>query len=118
MPNIRFLALAIILVALTSISIGQTTTGAITGTVTDPSGASIPGVKITATNIATNINNTTQNNEAGVYNFPFLPIGDYTVTAEAQGFKKTVLGPFRLEVNQIARVDPAMEVGAVTESVE
>jgi hypothetical protein len=118
MPNIRFLALAVILVARTSIATGQTTTGAITGTITDPSGGSITGVKVTATNTATNINNTTQSNDAGVYNFPFLPIGDYTVTAEARGFKKTVLGPFRLEVNQIARVDPVLEVGAVTESVE
>ena len=55
----------------------QTTTGAITGTVTDPSGALIPNVKITATNTATNITNTTSSNEAGVYNFPFLAIGSY-----------------------------------------
>lgn len=118
MPNSRFLGVAITLLALASPLMGQTTTGAITGTVTDPSGAAIPGVRVTATNTATNITNNTQSNEAGVYNFPFLPIGDYTVTAEAQGFKKVVLGPFRLEVNQIARVDPKMEVGAVSESVE
>ncbi len=117
MPNAQRLAICFAL-ALASISIGQTTTGAITGSVTDPSGAVIPNVKITATNTATNINNTTQSNEAGVFNFPFLPIGDYTVTAEAQGFKRVVLGPFPLEVNQIARVDPKMEVGVVTESVE
>lgn len=97
---------------------GQTTTGAITGTVTDPSGASIPGVSITVINRATNIANTTQSNEAGVYNFPFLPIGDYTLAMEAQGFKKVVLGPFRLEVNQIARMDTRMEVGTFAESVE
>ena len=96
----------------------QTTTGAITGTVTDASGAAIPNVKVTATNTATNVATNTQSNESGVYNFPFLSIGNYTVAAEAQGFKKTVLGPFALEVNQIARVDPKLEVGAITESVE
>ena len=106
------------MVALASALPAQTTTGAITGTVTDPSGAAIPNVKVTATNTATNISNTTQSNDAGVYNFPFLLIGNYTVTAEAQGFKKVVLGPFTLEVGQIARVDPKMEVGALSESVE
>src|SRR5690242_3003267 len=102
MRNHRFSQLAGLLIATASILVGQTTTGAITGTITDPSGASVPSVKVTATNAATNISNTTQSNEAGVFNFPFLPIGDYTVTAEAQGFKRIVLGPFRLEVNQIA----------------
>jgi hypothetical protein len=96
----------------------QTITGAITGTVTDPSGAIVPSVNITATNTATNVSNTTATNEAGIYNFPFLPLGEYTVAAERPGFKRTVLGPFRVEVNQIARVNIEMEVGAVTESVE
>src|SRR5215831_14423374 len=118
MSIIRFFALVFSVAALAPISIGQTTTGAITGTVTDPSSATIPGVKIFATNTATNISYATQTNAAGVYNFPFLPIGAYTVTAEAQGFKRVVLGPFPLDVNQIARVDPRMEVGVVTESVE
>ena len=108
----------LLVLALASAALAQTTTGAITGTVTDPSGAMIPNVKITATNIATNVSNTTQTNESGIYNFPFLALGDYTVTAEAQGFKKTVLGPFRLEVNQTARVDPRLEIGAASESVE
>ncbi len=109
---------AIALLSLASVAMAQTTTGAITGTVTDTSGGIIPNVKITALNTATNIANTTRSNDAGVYNFPFLPIGDYSITAELQGFKKAVLGPFRLEVNQIARVDPRLEVGALTESVE
>ncbi len=96
----------------------QTITGSITGTVTDPSGAVVTNVKITATNTATNVTHTALTNEAGVYNLVFLPIGQYTVTAELTGFKKTVLGPFALEVNQIARVDVKLEVGEVTQSVE
>jgi outer membrane receptor protein involved in Fe transport len=112
------LFIATLLLALPSAALAQTTTGAITGTVTDPSGALIPNVRITATNVATNVVNTTQTNEAGVYNFPFLALGDYTVTAEASGFKKSVLGPFRLEVNQTARIDPRLEIGAASESVE
>src|SRR5947199_1109329 len=96
----------------------QTITGSITGTVTDPSGAIVTNVKIVATNVGTNITHTAQTNEAGVYNLVFLPVGQYTVSAEAKGFKRTVLGPFALEVNQIARVDVKMEVGEITQSIE
>ncbi len=114
----RLFVLSVVVFVFAAAVAAQTTTGAITGTVSDSSGALIPGVKVTATNIATNVANTTRTNEAGVYNFPFLPIGEYTITAEAtSGFKKEVLGPFRLEVNQIARLDAKLEVGAVTESV-
>jgi len=111
-----------VLLALISLLAGpgfsQTITGAITGTVTDPSNAAIGKARVTATNAATNISNSTETNDAGVYNFPFLPIGSYTLAAEMAGFKKSVLGPFRLEVNQIARVDVKLEIGRVTESVE
>lgn len=55
---------------------------------------------------------------AGVYNLLFLPVSSYTVAVEIQGFKKTVLGPFSLQVNQIARVDVQLEVGDTTQSVE
>src|SRR5438309_4558724 len=88
-----------------SAAVAQTTTGAITGTVMDASGAIVPNVKVTATNTATNVANATQSNDAGLYNFSFLQAGNYTLTAEAQGFKKAVLGPFALEVNQTARLD-------------
>jgi hypothetical protein len=75
-------------------------------------------VKVTATNTGTGIANTTETTTAGVYNFPFLPVGEYNVAAENAGFKRTVLGPFKLEVNQIARLDFRLEVGDVTQSVE
>src|SRR4051794_35756942 len=96
----------------------QTITGSITGTVTDPSGAIITNVRIIATNIGTNVTYTAVTNEAGVFNIPFLPVGQYKVEAEQRGFKKSVLGPFALEVNQIARIDVKLEVGEVTQSVE
>src|SRR3954463_11532581 len=114
----RLLLAFLFVLAAASFAYTQTTTGAITGTVSDPSGALIPAARVTATNTATNVANTTQSNDAGVYNFPFLAIGQYTLTLEAKGFKKSVLGPFRLETNQTARVDPKLEIGAVSESVE
>ena len=86
MPSKGLGRLAAMVAGMASIVMGQTTTGAITGTITDPSGAAVPSVKVTAANTATNVSNTTQSNAAGVFNFPFLPIGEYTLTAEAQGF--------------------------------
>ncbi len=97
---------------------GQTITGTITGTVTDPSGAVVPNVKIAATNTATNITTDSTSNEAGVYNLLFLPIGEYTLTASVSGFKKSSMGPFRLEGSQVARVDVKLEVGDTTQTVE
>ncbi|MEZ5352615.1 MAG: TonB-dependent receptor [Bryobacteraceae bacterium] len=96
----------------------QTITGSMTGTVTDASGAAIPNVKITATNQGTNVVFTTTTNEVGLYNLLFLPVGDYNLNAEAGGFKKSVLGPFRLDVNQTARLDFKLELGEVSQSVE
>ena len=101
----RLTVLAILLCFLTGALNAQTTTASITGTVSDPSGAVVPNVKVTATNTATNLSYPAQTNEAGLFNILFLPVGPYNVTTEAEGFKKTVLGPFALEVNQIARVD-------------
>ena len=96
----------------------QTITGSVTGTVTDASGAAMANVKVTATNTGTGIANTTQTNASGIYNFPFLQVGNYTIAAENQGFKKAIIGPFKLEVNQTARLDVKMEVGDITQSVE
>ncbi|HEV3196618.1 MAG TPA: carboxypeptidase regulatory-like domain-containing protein [Bryobacteraceae bacterium] len=110
--------LAILAILCASALSAQTITGSITGTVTDPSSSVVANVKIVATNAGTNVTHPTTTNEAGVYNLVFLPIGRYTVSAEAAGFKKVVLGPFDLEVNQIAKVDIKLEVGEVTQSVE
>jgi len=96
----------------------QTITGSITGVVTDATGAVVPNVNVAAVNVATNITNTAISNDAGIYNVRFLPTGEYRVEVTTQGFKKTVLGPFRVEVGQVARLDVSLEVGDVTQSVE
>src|SRR5712692_10075506 len=89
--------LALLVCILSPLSVGQTITGAITGTVTDASGAVVTGAKVTASNIETNVVNGATTNDSGIYSFPFLSPGNYTITAENPGFKKAVLGPFRLE---------------------
>jgi hypothetical protein len=65
---------------------GQTITGAVRGIVTDPTGAVVNGVRITVSNVATGVSNNTFSDPSGLYNFQFLPIGTYTITAAASGF--------------------------------
>lgn len=111
-----FLTLACLLTA--TIAVGQTITGSITGTVSDPTGAVVPNMKVTATNTGTNLAFNAQSNEAGVYRLLFLPIGTYNLAVEGSGFKKYSAGPFALEVNQVARVDVKLELGDTTQTVE
>ncbi len=96
----------------------QDVTAAITGTVVDPSGAPITGAKVTAKDIDRGTAYATQTNDAGVFNIPRIPIGTYSVTASAAGFDSAKYPPFTLVLNQIARLQFEMKVGAVTETVE
>src|SRR5437660_3664203 len=113
----RVFTTAVALCVLSAAAFSQTITGSIAGTVADSSGAVIPNAKITATNTGTNLSYTTSSNSAGVYNLLFLPIGEYNLTVEVAGFKRVVQGPFMLEVSQVARIDPKMEVGEMTQSI-
>jgi len=96
---------------------GQTYTATVTGTVTDPQGSSIAGAKVVAINQGTKLEYAVQTNVAGVYTIPFLPIGNYVISVEASGFKKLVSSDFKLEVNQIGRINLTLQVGAVSEQV-
>ena len=89
----------------------------IVGTVTDPTGAVMPGVKVTITNTATKVARTLETNSAGNYSAPELPIGDYSVRAEYQGFKTYERTGIEPNVNDVVRVDIPMQVGEVTQSV-
>ncbi|HZS04484.1 MAG TPA: TonB-dependent receptor [Blastocatellia bacterium] len=95
----------------------QTFTATLTGTVTDPGGAAVPNVKVVATNQGTKLDYTAQTSDSGVYTIPFLPVGKYVVTIEAAGFKRLASNEITLEVNQTARVDLKLQVGAVSEQV-
>jgi len=98
-------------------AMGQTYTATVTGTIADPQGSSIAGAKVVAINQGTKLEYAVQTNDSGVYTIPFLPIGDYVLSAEATGFKKLVSSNFKLEVNQIGRINLTMQVGAVSDQV-
>jgi len=98
------------------VAFGQTTSQ-LTGLITDRTSAAVQGAEITVTNQATGSERRVQSNEAGIYTVPFLSPGSYTVTVSKQGFRQVKREGARLEVNQTARLDFSLELGAVTETV-
>jgi hypothetical protein len=97
----------------------QVDTGTILGMITDPSGASVPNVKVTARNQDTGFSRTTDSSADGSYVLPLLPIGPrYTVTASAQGFKIFERTGMQLELKQNLRVDMQLRVGQVAEKIQ
>jgi hypothetical protein len=98
--------------------LAQVETARITGTVTDATGAVIPGVQITMVHVQTNRKVAATTNEAGQYVSIPLSLGDYRVEAEAPGFKRVVRTGITLRVQQTAVVDLSLQVGEITQSVE
>ena len=95
----------------------QAVTGTILGTITDSSGAVMPGTTVTLRNIGTGLTRTVTTDAAGEYTVPSLPTGKYTVTAELSGFKTVSVPNVDLGVDQHVRINVRLEVGAVEESV-
>ena len=96
---------------------GQATSAAIRGTITDASSAVVANVAVTAVNDATGIKLATLSNHEGIYGFPVLTPGAYTIAAELSGFKKAVRKGVEVQLNQVARIDLTLQVGAFAESV-
>ena len=94
------------------------TSGTIQGTVTDDTGAVIPGALIAVRNTDTGIENAVSTNEVGFYTVPGLNQGVYSVTCSSDGFSSQEFLDVRLEVQQTMRIDCAMSVGSITETVE
>src|SRR5436190_8546585 len=101
----KFLGIIILAALCCSIAIGQQTTATLIGIVTDPAGAAIPNVVVKATNLATNSTRDTKTDESGSFTLPFLPAGEYNVTATAPGFQAQKTDRLTLSVQQTARLD-------------
>ncbi len=95
---------------------GQTL-GSITGETADATGAVVPGVSITVTNEGNSAVRSVSSNDAGVYAFPSLQPGTYTLRAEKSGFKLWIRPEIELHVQQAVRIDIAMELGPIAESI-
>jgi outer membrane receptor protein involved in Fe transport len=95
----------------------QVHTASLTGLVTDPTGAVISDARVTARNLATNVELVTQTDASGYYTLPALQVGVYEVSVEKQGFKKAVATNVELVVGQKARLDFRLDLGTLAESV-
>ena len=110
------IAVALVLVS-TFASRAQQTTGSISGLITDPSGAIVPAVNVSATSSATGAVTRTTSNADGIYRFVTLPSGGYTIAAEKEGFKATTLSGIDLQVYQKAEVNITLSIGSATQTV-
>jgi hypothetical protein len=96
---------------------GQRTRSELVGTVTDSSGAAVPRADVTITNTKTGVTQTTKTSDIGEYRFPELIPGTYTLRVESQGFKTQNVQPFQLYIDQTARQDVTLAVGAQNETI-
>ncbi len=120
-PSSAFFCLLILLLAITAAfqcAWSQEVTAAIVGTVVDPSGAPIKGAAVAATDVDRGTEIHVLTNEAGAYNLTRLTVGTYTLKVTSPGFQTAVHPPLVLVLNQTARIDVQMKVGAISESVE
>ena len=98
--------------------LAQTDRGAITGTISDASGALIPAAKITLTNPATGFKTETVSTATGNYTLGGIPAGKYSLLVESTGFSRYEQTNIEVQVAGTTRVEVAMRVGAATESVQ
>ncbi len=96
----------------------QTTFGSVVGNVSDPSGAAISNTEVVLTNLGTNEKRTETTNADGLYQFVNVSPATYSVSIEKPGFKRTVRTPVTVETGTTSKIDLALEVGAVNQTVE
>ncbi|HEX4486175.1 MAG TPA: TonB-dependent receptor [Terriglobales bacterium] len=112
------LVLALVIALSAMPLVAQIDTGSVTGTVSDPSGAVVSGAKVTLTNQDTSATLSVTTSSDGLYNFTPVRIGNYTLTATAQGFQTTSQKNITVNVGSAVLVNMALKTGQVTETVE
>ena len=113
----RWVAVAALLACSTPLALAQLTTADILGTVTDPTGAVVANATITVTNIDTKAERTVTSNASGEYDVTLLPVGRYSVTAKAPGFKIATTDNIAVEASDRAQTDIHLTTGAASETV-
>jgi hypothetical protein len=113
-----FILTVALLTALAHYGFAQEATAAITGKISDPSGAALAGAAVTAKDADRGTTSQAKTNEDGVYNLVRLPVGRYELRVEAAGFQTAVHAAFALDLNQTAKIDIAMTIGQVSSQIE
>src|SRR5262245_62872614 len=108
---------AFVLLLIGSMTLGQVTRGSLSGLIRDQTGAAVSGAKITAKHVATSEEFQTTSAAQGAFVFASMPLGQFSVTIEAAGFKRLEAQGVTLEVGAAAKLNVAMEVGQVSEAV-
>lgn len=101
-----------------SLLFAQTTRGRLNGTVTDATGASVPGAQVTVVKTDTGTKYQTETSEAGIYAVPELPYGTYTVTITKEGFKTLESRQIVISANQNTRFDATLELGEIAQTID
>src|SRR6201995_85405 len=118
LKHVRLHHLAVLLLSVVALSFTVKAQDAtVVGTITDPSGAAVPNVKVSATNSETGLVSTAVTSDSGTYVLPELRIGHYDVKAEASGFKVAEQKGLVLQVGDRARIDFQMQLGGAQETV-
>src|SRR5579875_1161880 len=117
MLELERVAVSIILLLSSWVLLGQEYRGTISGIITDQSGAAIPNAKITATETRTGSKSTTISATTGAYTIPFLAPGEYSLTAEAPGFKEFVRKGVTLSAGEHPVINIQMQLGTMSQSV-
>jgi hypothetical protein len=112
-----FLCLAASFVLLPALALAQSTTGTLTGTVLDSTGAAIPGARIEVRSVATNATLQSVTGDSGTFTVPSLPPGGYDVTVEASAFKKAQAKGVEIRTAQTTTQNFTLEVGQVSETI-
>lgn len=115
-PRLSYAVVLVVLVAATVPAVAQVVTASIQGRVYDVTGAAISGATLTVTNTATGLSRSTPATPTGDYQISLLPVGEYTVTAEKQGFQKAAK-KIQLEIGANANLDFSLSPGPIREEV-
>lgn len=115
---IGLLVLSLLIAGTNCQAVAQSVGGTLRGTVKDASGGVVPGATVTALNEATGAKSETITSTAGLYSFPNVLAGSYTVTVELQGFKKFIRKSVTVSANQVVEANSVLEVGEISTIVE
>jgi hypothetical protein len=118
MIRIRYLPIVAVLLLTVTPLLAQLDRATLTGTITDPSGLPLSGAKLTATQQGTGLNRQAVVPDNGAYTLPALPIGTYTVTVEASGFRTARFDHIELQVGTVRTLDIRLEVAGAAVEVQ
>ena len=115
-PTFRVLSYGVLILSLGASAFAQHT-ARVTGTITDPSGAVVPGAQVAIINQATGVSTEVESNEAGNYTFPFLIPGPYQLRVDSPGFRRLERPNLAIESGQVLPLNVQLQLGETTEVV-